>query len=600
MSKLRLYSAVNVMMVLYCACALRAHAQYQLRVQPVDKDSAFIATLKLQNSFRNGLLANEYIRTLPALLQSKGYIAASVDSVHTDSTFAVVHLYIGDAFKWAYLNTSQVNKSWLDAVGWNNRQYANHSFNWQQYALLRQKLLDHLENNGYPFAKLFLDSLQLQQEGAIAASLKVEPGPLYKIDSLRLYGSARISNYFMQRYLDLPNGVTYKREKLQNISRKIAELPYVQEQQPWDLTMLGTGSVVNLYLKQKKSSEINVLVGFLPASDQLVNNKLLVTGEATINLRNTLGSGESIGLNWQQLQLKSPRLNLSFQQPYIFQSSFGINAAFDLFKKDSSFVNINMLLGVQYYVSGTKSASIFIQSQRSNLLTIDTVQVLRTKRLPVEADVSSVSLGVTYEVNNTNYRLNPIKGNELFISGSVGTRKLRRSEAIVKLKNPSDPAFSYASLYDTVGSNAYQFRLRMQGAHYFPISRASTFKTGLQAGWFQSPAIFRNELFQIGGYRLLRGFDEQSIFASQYAVGTAEYRYLAAQNSFFFVFADAGWVNNAQRSARKKNTFIGAGLGLAFETKAGIFNISYAAGKRNDAKFDLRQSKIHLGYVNYF
>lgn len=599
MSKLRLYKAVSVL-VLFCCCALRAQSQYELRIRPVDKDSTFISQLKLQTSFKNGFLADEYIQSLPALLQSKGYIAASVDSMHVDSTFTVIQLYIGDAFKWAYLNTSQVNKHWLDAVGWQNRQYEDKPFNWQQYALLRQKLLDHLENNGYPFAKLFLDSLQLQQEGAIAATLKVEPGPLYKIDSIRLYGGARISNYFMQRYLDLPNGTVYKREKLQNISKKISELPYVQEQQPWDLTMLGTGSVVNLYLKQRKSSQINVLVGFLPSNEQLVNNKLLVTGEATVNLRNALGNGESIGLNWQQLQVRSPRLNLSFQQPYIFQSSFGINTAFDLFKKDSSFVNINMLLGVQYYVSTTKSASIFIQNQRSNLLTIDTLQVLRSKRLPNEADVSSVSLGVTYDWNNTNYRLNPIKGNELFISASTGLRKLRRSEAIMKLKDPSDPAFSYGSLYDSLEANAYQFRLRMQGAHYFPVSRASTFKAGLQAGWFQSPAIFRNELFQVGGYKLLRGFDEESIFASQFVVGTAEYRYLVDRNSFFFAFVDVGWVNNAQQSVRKKNTFIGSGLGLAFETKAGIFNISYAAGKRNDAKFDLRQSKIHLGYVNYF
>ncbi|HYE54705.1 MAG TPA: BamA/TamA family outer membrane protein, partial [Chitinophagaceae bacterium] len=129
---------------------------------------------------------------------------------------------------------------------------------------------------------------------------------------------------------------------------------------------------------------------------------------------------------------------------------------------------------------------------------------------------------------------------------------------------------------------------------------ASTFKAGLQAGWFQSPAVFRNELFQIGGYRILRGFDEESIFASQYAVGTAEYRYLVDRNSFFFAFIDAGWANNTQSSVRQKTGFIGAGLGLAFETKAGIFNISYAAGKRSDTKFDLRQSKIHLGYVNFF
>jgi hypothetical protein len=39
---------------------------------------------------------------------------------------------------------------------------------------------------------------------------------------------------------------------------------------------------------------------------------------------------------------------------------------------------------------------------------------------------------------------------------------------------------------------------------------------------------------------------------------------------------------------------------MAFETKAGIFNISYAIGKRNDVNLNLRQAKIHIGYVNFF
>lgn len=98
----------------------------------------------------------------------------------------------------------------------------------------------------------------------------------------------------------------------------------------------------------------------------------------------------------------------------------------------------------------------------------------------------------------------------------------------------------------------------------------------------------------------MRGFDEQSIFASSYAVTTAEYRYLVGLNSYFFVFGDYGWAQNNSVDLSVKNTFLGVGLGMAFETKAGIFNISYANGKRNDVKFDLRQSKIHIGYLNYF
>jgi len=47
-------------------------------------------------------------------------------------------------------------------------------------------------------------------------------------------------------------------------------------------------------------------------------------------------------------------------------------------------------------------------------------------------------------------------------------------------------------------------------------------------------------------------------------------------------------------------TYFGTGLGLAFETKAGIFNLAWAVGKRNDTELNLRQSKIHFGFVNYF
>jgi hemolysin activation/secretion protein len=171
---------------------------------------------------------------------------------------------------------------------------------------------------------------------------------------------------------------------------------------------------------------------------------------------------------------------------------------------------------------------------------------------------------------------------------------------IIKLKDAGNPEFDYNSLYDTFQLNSYQFRVKAVMAQYFKLTRVSTFKLGLNGGWFQSPDIFRNELFQIGGYKLLRGFDEESIYASSYAVGTSEYRYLLGQNSFLFAFIDFGWARSDSRNIKVNNTFLGTGIGMAFETKAGIFNISYAVGKRDDTKFNLRQAKIHLGYVNYF
>jgi hypothetical protein len=46
---------------------------------------------------------------------------------------------------------------------------------------------------------------------------------------------------------------------------------------------------------------------------------------------------------------------------------------------------------------------------------------------------------------------------------------------------------------------------------------------------------------------------------------------------------------------------LGAGAGLTFETKAGIFGISLAVGRRDVGQsMDLRATKFHLGYVSLF
>jgi outer membrane protein assembly factor BamA len=504
-------------------------------------------------------------------------------------------MYFGEQYNWDSLNISENDRKVLSSLLFTNEKKP---LSLQQYAGFQQKMLDYLANRGYPFAKVYIDSIQIIGGNHLKGNLKIEQGPLYKIDSIRVYGNAKISTNFLQQYLEMPNGSIYQTDKLQRISSRLRELPYLQEEQPWNLSMLGTGCIVNLYLKEKKSSQINVLVGFLPSNEQ--SGKLLVTGEANINLKNALGSGETIGLNWQQLQSKSPRLNLTYIQPYMFKSPFGLNTSFDLYKKDSSYININMILGVQYMVSSTQSASIFLQSQKTNVLMLDTNQVYVSKKLPDLADVSSINLGLLYSLNRTDYRFNPRKGTETNMNIAVGTRKLRESDAIKNLHDPNDPTFQYESLYDSVKTNTYQIRVRMDAAHYFPLTRASTFKAAAQFGIFQSQTIFTNELFQIGGYKLLRGFDEESIYASSFVVLTGEYRYLIGQNSFLFSFIDAGWTRNAQPEPDVKNQFFGTGLGIAFETKAGVFNISYAVGKRNDTKFDLRQSKIHLGFVTFF
>jgi len=579
---------------------LPVQAQYALRVNINSPDSVLKATsLGIPNSFKDRAGCTEYIFKLTDILRNKGFTAASIDSVQMDSSAAFLQLYIGERFTWSQIRTRPIDVGILESSGWDTKKMVGKPATLEHFHSEEMELLNWLENNGYPFAKISLDSVAISS-GAINGVLNIEKGPLYKIDSIRINGSAKISVDFMERYLGIPEGSIYRKDRLLSISRRILELPFVQEERPWNVNMLGTGSILNLYLKPKKSSQIDALVGFMPNNNQLESGKLLITGEATIMLRNPFGNGESLGLEWQQLQQKSPRLNVSFQQPYLFHSPYGVNLAFSLYKKDSSYINTDGLLGIQYNASMNRKASVFIQTTGCSVLTIDTAQIIANRQLPEVADVSSLSLGATYEFNNTNYRFNAVRGNEIYFIGSAGTKRLKKNSQIIRLKDENDPSFDYGSLYDTVKTSTYQFRLNLAGAHYFQLSHASTIRFAINAAWYQSPKIFRNELFQIGGYRLLRGFDEESILASQYAVTSLEFRYLIGMNSFLFSFVDGGWAKNEVPGYAIDNLYLGIGLGLAFETKAGIFNMSYAVGKTGNNPFEFSQAKIHLGYVNFF
>ena len=575
---------------------------YQLNANCIDKDAEFLKNeVGLQTEFPSRSNCIDYVNKLPSLLQAKGFVTSSIDSVYFDSTVANVVIYLGQQYKWARINTTATDIQLLAISGWNEKNFTNKAINFDQLKNVQDRMLTYLENNGYPFAKIFLDSINLTGDSA-TANLVVDKGPLYKIDSIRVYGNARISNDFLQHYLDIPNGSIYSREKLLRISKKLQELSFVEEEHPSNMSLLGTGSVLNLYLKQKRSSQINALIGFLPNNDQLSSKKLLITGEANVHLRNAFGGGEALGLNWQQLQVKSPRLNIFYRHPYLFRSPLGVDFSFDMLRKDSTYLNINLNFGGSYVLSESESGRIFLQHFQTILSQggVKDAQVIATRTLPDIADLKTVALGVEFEKSKTNYRLNPRSGYEFRLGGSAGIKKIKKNNAILELKDPSDPSFDFDDLYDTVKLKSYQLRFISSFAKYFPVGKQGTFKTAVNGGALVSENIFRNELFQIGGYKLLRGFDEESQYVTQYAVGTLEYRYLIGLNSFFFGFVDGGWARNNSRSSIITHGYFGTGLGLALETKSSLFTIAWAVGKRDDTPFNLRQSKIHFGFVNYF
>lgn len=592
---------LNLMFFTFCSTSIVNAQQddsYNLKYQIVDKDKApDLSNLKLQTNFRTEQEAKTYIKQIPALLIKYGFIAASIDTSWVIGNTVFVDLYLGQKVDKFLLNTDSLDKEVKINAAVLLRRVQSKAYDNNSFTLLQNSILEYYSNNGYPFASVYLDEVMIEAS-SMKATIKVNKGMLYKIDSIRIIGKGNLNNRFLAAHLSIPNNSNYNSSRLEQIDKKILELPYIQSIQPSDITMLGTGAVVNLYLKPKKSNQIDFLVGFLPNSTP--GGKSQLTGDVKLDLKNALGNGENFLFKWQSLQPRSPRLNIGFDQPYILKSAFGINFLFDLYKRDSNYRQVNAQIGTEFRLRDNQIGKLFVRVQNNSILqgAIDTNQIRLTRTLPADADVTSISAGVAYELAKTNYKFNPRVGSELVFNTSVGTKSIKVNNEIAQIK---DPNFNFASLYDSISKKSYQLRMQLTGAHYFPVGKKAVVKAGINSGWFASPVVFRNELFLIGGFKVLRGFNEEAFFAKQYGVVTIEYRYLTGRNSHLFTFIDVAVAQNRVQNLSKNNQFVSAGVGIVNETKFGLLNLSFAAGKRNDVDFNIREAvKLHFGYVNFF
>ena len=107
-----------------------------------------------------------------------------------------------------------------------------------------------------------------------------------------------------------------------------------------------------------------------------------------------------------------------------------------------------------------------------------------------------------------------------------------------------------------------------------------------------------NELYRIGGFGSIRGFNEESITANMYGFVSMDYRFVPSEAFYIGLFSDYGFIDN--KRANINTSLLSIGTGISFLTKMGIFNLSYAVGKTGETSFDFKESKIHFGILSQF
>ncbi|MEM9884635.1 MAG: BamA/TamA family outer membrane protein [Bacteroidota bacterium] len=533
-------------------------------------------------------------------LWEQGYYMASVDSIYTyDSTY-LVKIYVGAAIEWLSLEAGNVEKVYLSKIGFRPRTYRHKILRFEEIEKLQDRLLVELENSGYPFAKVRLDSINIIGN-QVQAQLQLDKGTFITIDSLMLNGEKVISNAYLENYLDITAGSPYNKSNILRLKNRIKELPFLEESKDAQIDFYGDQAILNLYLKPKKASRFDFIVGVLPSTQTTgteTTTSFVITGELKGELYNAFGFGERIFAQVEQLRPATPRMDIQLNYPYLLDLPFGVDASINLFKQDSTFINVAFDVGVQYLISGGNYLKAFWENQSSSLLSVNEARLRQNRVLPNTLDLTNSKFGLAYLYQKLDYRFNPSKGWESQLKASVGRKIIRPSNRILAL---SDEQFDFQNLYDELDLESFQYQIENNLAVYVPLGSRATLKLSNRSSFiFSNQAIFKNEQFLLGGNRLLRGFDEQSIFASRYSLFTLEPRLLLSTNSYFYTFFDYAWLEDETNQNFRRDTPFGLGAGITLETGAGLFGMSLAIGSQRDQGLDFRSPKVHLGYVSLF
>lgn len=577
---------VPALLFLFCLMPLAGKAQgvFSIVIKPTDSISKkSISKVNYENAVSGKDAA---IKELDAVLYSyytRGYLAARFDSVIFDTASVCASFTAGMQYHWLHLRQGNAGAELLHDAGFKEKQIAGKRFRIDELMRLSDKLIRYCENNGYPFAAFRLDSVRIDSN-QIAASIRLDKNAMVRIDSISVKGNARIARSYFYHYLKVRPGDLYNESVISRIPQRTRDLQFLAERKPMEIAFEPGKAKIVMFLDRKKASRFDGILGVMP--NNRTTGKLMLNGELKLALLSAFGRGELIDLQWRKLEKATQDLKLHFVYPYIFSTPLGVDFSFKLYKKDTSYLSLNTNIGIQYLFSSDAYIKGFAEITSSSLLKASGLEYATV--LPDYADISAVLYGIEISRHDYDYRLNPRKGFGIKVSGAAGNRQIKRNSKV----NPV--------LYDSLDLNSTQYKCMAWADLFIPVARKASLMIASDNAWLYGNELFENELFRFGGLRSFRGFDEESFNASFYSIATAEMRYLYEKNAYVSLFWNGAYYEKRTLKEFIHDTPYGFGAGLSFETRIGIFSISYALGSQFGSPVVLKQSKIHFGMVSYF
>ncbi len=565
-----LMRTLYLILLLFACLSLHAQKEFYISFEN-ESYQQFIKHPKTK--FKDSTSATDYLKELQLSAISKGYLMASVDEIDYTANTARVNFQLGNKMQGASISVepdelqfirkhSRLNEKFISRIPFTPRELAE-TMNRIQNAYL---------DNGYPFVSMQLTNTTIEND-RLMATLSISRGNFYSWNKIHVRGDSSISVKYVSNLINIKADDTYRESEISRISSRIEQVPFLKEIKPSEILFTKDGAELYLYLESVPISSVNGIIGFQPNPN---TQRLEFTGEINLKLLDVLHRGELLDVRWQSIQDQTQSLNSRVNYPFLFNTPFGLDGTFDLYKRDTSFLELGATAGVQYFLNRGSFLKAFYQFTSSSILSGGENNPLFFNLGNTRAN----SYGLSYTSNRVDYLPNPSRGFNLLVEGTVGSRRSQIADTLLEKRS-------------------LIYRGKVQLEVFIPMHKRHILRVASTTDFYSADEVFQNEVYRYGGLTSQRGFNEDELFATAKSTGTIEYRFLLDRNSHVFAFYDQSWYENNAGNYYNDSPF-GFGLGFSFSTNFGVFSISYALGKQLDNPVLLSNSKVHFGYIVFF
>lgn len=524
-------------LVIFC-CPFLINAQECKEWRIVDEHQTEIKLIKPE--------VKNYLDSLTNI----GYYTLNINYSNQDSCF--IKIEKGKQFKKIFVETK--DESLLSHLKFDSIHQHHYT---DTFDLMIQNIKDSLAIIGHHF-----DVISIQPQGYFGdfalTEINIEQSFQRKIDDIKFIGYENVPK-FVRREL-LKNDLIYNQKNMEVIRSHLNDYNFINQIESPKISFTQDSTILYVYTQKVKQSFVNGIIGF--ETDE--NNKLNLQGNVQLHLLNTFNGNERIRLDWKSGLNKSQNLNFEIFLPYIFNINLALETQLNLIKQDSTFFKLEWRNAVLYPITPNHYIGANFNLANSNFINQN-------------KDFSKNGFGISYSYQNSRvHRLQENKSSIHFTS-TLWKRKLSELESE---KTDQTEVIYWVERQQRIYKNHY-FNAAFHGRNLI-----------------QKAEVLENDLYQIGGFNTLRGFNQNSILTPAYNTLSLAYRYIPNNRIYFEIFSDLALVQS--KNAEETSFFNAYGLGMQFATNFGWFHLSYALGAQEESSANFSDGKIHIGIKSYF